>query len=86
MIVPAVVTVSEPVKENLDPLLLPAPQLGCKRRAWNDRRTSPMVWNNKHCKAAADVGEKQAYQPIYLTFEARRDVVNGSEQESAIGR
>ena len=78
----SLVAMGEAMEEHLDPLLRPAPQPRGESRARNDRSIAPMVRNDQHGEALANVRREQVHQSVDLAIEARRNVVNRREQQA----
>lgn len=70
------------VDEHLDAGLGPAAQTRCKRGAGDNRRVSPVVRDDEHCQALADMGPKKLEEAVDLAFETRRDIVDRREQKA----
>ena len=81
--VAGIVAVEVAVEEHLDAPVGPAPEPGCKRRARHERSVAPMIGNDQHRQALADMRVEQLRQPVYFAFEARRNVVDGRQKQAS---
>jgi len=79
---PRLVAMEIAVQENFRSRLGPAAKPFGEGGSGNDRSVAPMVGNDEHRHAVADVRPKEVEQPVDLTFEARRDVVDRRKQEA----
>ena len=83
--VPSLIPMEEAVKEDFRPGFGPAAQARGEGRAGNNWRIAPMVRNDEHRHAIADMRAEHVEQPVDLAFEARRYVVDRRKQESGGG-
>lgn len=70
------------VKENLEPAFRPLAEPRCEGRAADDRGVPPMIWNDEHRHAVANVRAKYFDELIHFALETRRHVVNGSKEDT----